>query len=154
MLGRRSRELSLELQLPAFQANRGGPPNQRQPWRPWRPWRFKNQSRHGLRWSMVNHETEPRSGLPPGRSRAQGPVRIAPYHGGIVSRKAWPTLVIAAGDDTVTPLDHAQTIARQIPTARLTVIPGQRHFSNVEVPGAFNPLLRDFLDEVSNPRAR
>lgn len=52
-----------------------------------------------------------------------------------------PTLVIAAGADPVTPLDHAQAIAERIPGARLEVIEGQRHFSNVEAPGEFNQLL-------------
>lgn len=52
-----------------------------------------------------------------------------------------PTLVIAAGADPVTPLDHSQAIAGRIPGARLEVIEGQRHFSNVEAPEAFNRLL-------------
>jgi 3-oxoadipate enol-lactonase len=49
-----------------------------------------------------------------------------------------PTLVIAAGADTVTPLDHSQAIAERIPGARLEVVEGQRHFSNVEAPESFN----------------
>ncbi|MEM7255019.1 MAG: alpha/beta hydrolase, partial [Pseudomonadota bacterium] len=59
-----------------------------------------------------------------------------------------PTLVIAAGDDPVTPVDHAEAIHERISTSRLDVLPGQRHFSNVEVPEAFNAVLVPFLDEV------
>ena len=56
-----------------------------------------------------------------------------------------PTLVIAAGADTVTPLDHSQAIVERISGARLEVIEGQRHFSNVEVPAAFNRVLEKNL---------
>ncbi|MCH9670132.1 MAG: alpha/beta fold hydrolase [Gammaproteobacteria bacterium] len=60
-----------------------------------------------------------------------------------------PTLVIAAGDDPVTPLDHAHAIHDRIDGAELAVLDGQRHFSNVEVPAAFNAALRSFLDRVT-----
>ena len=56
-----------------------------------------------------------------------------------------PTLVIAAGDDPVTPLDHSQTIHANIVGSELAVIEGQRHFSNVEAPTEFNALLDNFL---------
>ena len=52
-----------------------------------------------------------------------------------------PTHVIAAGDDPVTPVEHSQSIANEISNSRLSVLEGQRHFSNVEMPGAFNDLL-------------
>ena len=57
-----------------------------------------------------------------------------------------PTAIIAAGDDPVTPVDHAEAMRDRIAGARLDVIAGQRHFSNVELPGQFNPLLRRHLD--------
>ena len=60
-----------------------------------------------------------------------------------------PTLVIAAGDDSVTPPEHARVIHERIAGSRLEVVPGQRHFSNVESPEAFNPVLRGFLDSVA-----
>lgn len=56
------------------------------------------------------------------------------------------TLVIAAGDDPVTPPALSELMAERIPEAELAVLPGQRHFSNVEVPEAFNPLLINFLE--------
>lgn len=57
-----------------------------------------------------------------------------------------PALVIAAGDDPVTPLDHAQAIRDRIAGARLHVVEGQRHFSNVELPGPFNAALTGWLE--------
>ena len=57
-----------------------------------------------------------------------------------------PTAIIAAGDDPVTPVDHSEAIRDAILGARLDVVAGQRHFSNVEEPAAFNALLRQHLD--------
>jgi 3-oxoadipate enol-lactonase len=57
-----------------------------------------------------------------------------------------PTLVLAAGADPVTPLDHSETIRDRIPGAKLESLPGQRHFSNVEQPDAFNAILTPFLE--------
>lgn len=59
-----------------------------------------------------------------------------------------PTRIIAAGDDPVTPIIRAEEIRDGIPGAALTVIDGQRHFSNVEVPDEFNAVLRRGLDEM------
>ena len=58
-----------------------------------------------------------------------------------------PTHVIAAGSDEVTPLDHAQAIHERVAGSRLSVLPGQRHFSNVEVPERFNALLCEALED-------
>ena len=59
-----------------------------------------------------------------------------------------PTRIIAAGDDPVTPIIRSEEIRDAIPGAKLIVIDGQRHFSNVEVPDEFNPVLRDGLDDM------
>ena len=59
-----------------------------------------------------------------------------------------PTRIIAAGDDPVTPIVRAEEIRDGIEGSRLTVIDGQRHFSNVEVPDTFNVILRRGLDEM------
>ena len=59
-----------------------------------------------------------------------------------------PTLVLGAGDDAVTPPDTVRVIAERIPGARLEILPGLRHFSNVEAPEQFNSVLEPFLDEV------
>lgn len=59
-----------------------------------------------------------------------------------------PTLVLAAGADPVTPVDHSEAIRDRVPGARLEVIDGQRHFSNVEQPEEFNRVLLDFLEHL------
>ena len=61
-----------------------------------------------------------------------------------------PTLIIAAGDAPITPLDHSEAINKRISGSHLEVIPGQRHFSNVEVPILFNTILRKGLDTFAN----
>lgn len=66
-----------------------------------------------------------------------------------LSRITAPTHIIAAGADPVTPVDHSETIAERIRGAKLSVIDGQRHFSNIEKPQAFNKLLMDALDSVT-----
>lgn len=59
-----------------------------------------------------------------------------------------PTRIIAAGADTVTPVDHSEAIRERIAGAKMTVINGQRHFSNVEMPEEFNSVLRAGLDQM------
>jgi 3-oxoadipate enol-lactonase len=61
-----------------------------------------------------------------------------------------PTRIIAAGADPVTPIERSEEILDRVPGATMTVIDGQRHFSNVEVPDRFNAILRGNLDEMSN----
>jgi len=60
-----------------------------------------------------------------------------------------PTQIIAAGDDPATPVDHSQAIHERIANSTLTVIDGQRHFSNVEVSASFNSVLRTGLDKMT-----
>ena len=60
-----------------------------------------------------------------------------------------PTLVLGAGADPATPPEHSRDIHNRIAGSKLVMVPGQRHFSNVEDPASFNPLLRRFLDSVA-----
>lgn len=60
-----------------------------------------------------------------------------------------PTRIIAAGDDTVTPISRSQEMADRIPEATLTVLDGVRHFSNVEAPARFNAALCAALDDLT-----
>ena len=60
-----------------------------------------------------------------------------------------PTRIIAAGDDPVTPLVRAEEIREGIAGSELCVVEGRRHFSNVEAPEEFNPLLRAGLDRFT-----
>ena len=59
-----------------------------------------------------------------------------------------PTRIIAAGDDPATPVAQSMAIHQRISHSLLEVIEGQRHFSNVEVPDMFNPILRQGLDAM------
>ena len=62
-----------------------------------------------------------------------------------LSAIACPTLVIVGREDGSTPPAAAETIARQIPGARLVVLDHAAHLSNIEQAGAFNAALRAFL---------
>lgn len=56
-----------------------------------------------------------------------------------------PTLVLVGEDDGVTPIGDAEIMASAIPNARLEVIRGAGHLSNLEQPQAFNAALLEFL---------
>lgn len=56
-----------------------------------------------------------------------------------------PTLVLVGEHDAVTPLGDAQEMASTISGARLEVIPGAGHLSNLERPETFNAHLLEFL---------
>jgi 3-oxoadipate enol-lactonase len=63
-----------------------------------------------------------------------------------------PTLVIVGSEDTVTPLEDAQIMASTIPNAKLEIIPGAGHLSNLEQPELFNRVLLEFLEPFRNAR--
>jgi 3-oxoadipate enol-lactonase len=56
-----------------------------------------------------------------------------------------PTLVITSTGDTLIPPEATTPMAEQIPGARLEVIEGAGHLSNLEAPDRFNELLREHL---------
>jgi 3-oxoadipate enol-lactonase len=58
---------------------------------------------------------------------------------------ACPALVIVGDQDEVTPINLAEVMARDIPQATLTVIPGAAHLANMQQPDAFNRALWAFL---------
>jgi pimeloyl-ACP methyl ester carboxylesterase len=58
-----------------------------------------------------------------------------------------PTLVITSTGDTLIPPEASSPMAEQIPGARLEVIEGAGHLSNLEAPEDFNRLLHGFLVE-------
>lgn len=64
---------------------------------------------------------------------------------GRLSEVKAPTLVIVGDQDAGTPPAMSQAIAAAIPGARLEVIAGASHLSNIEQAEAFNRLLLDFL---------
>lgn len=56
-----------------------------------------------------------------------------------------PTLVLVGEEDLLTPISDAEIMANAIPNARLEVIRGAGHLSNLEQPLAFNAALLEFL---------
>jgi pimeloyl-ACP methyl ester carboxylesterase len=58
-----------------------------------------------------------------------------------------PTLIIVGDHDQpfIAPCEY---MAKKIPGARLEVIDGAGHSSNLDQPEAFNRVLRDFLDDL------
>lgn len=56
-----------------------------------------------------------------------------------------PTLIVTADQD-YTPVVYKEYYTRQIPGARLAVIPDSRHMLPVERPNEFNRVVTDFLD--------
>lgn len=62
-----------------------------------------------------------------------------------------PTLVIVGRDDALTPPALAESLAARIAGARLEVIPGAGHISNLDNPAAFNRALQTFLASLPPP---
>jgi pimeloyl-ACP methyl ester carboxylesterase len=58
-----------------------------------------------------------------------------------------PTLVLVGSDDALTPPSAAEAMAARIPGARLEVLAGAGHVSNLEAPEAFTGALRRFFEE-------
>jgi pimeloyl-ACP methyl ester carboxylesterase len=64
---------------------------------------------------------------------------------------AIPTLVVVGAEDEVTKPGESQLLARSIRGARIEVIEGAGHLSNIEQPETFNTVLRAFLAALPSP---
>ncbi len=62
---------------------------------------------------------------------------------------AVPTLVVVGEDDRLTPPDDAALMAEAIPGARMIMIPGAGHLSNMEQPVLFNRAVEEFAAAVA-----
>jgi pimeloyl-ACP methyl ester carboxylesterase len=60
-----------------------------------------------------------------------------------------PTLVIVGAEDRIAPPHIARAMADAIPNARIEVLQGAGHISNVESPHDFNAALERFLSDVA-----
>lgn len=58
-----------------------------------------------------------------------------------------PAHIVVGDEDTLTPPAMSRAMAVRIPGARLTVIEGAGHLSNIEQPRAFNRAVLAFLME-------
>ncbi len=56
-----------------------------------------------------------------------------------------PTLVVAGGDDRLTPLSYSEELAKAIPGAQLATIPRAGHLAYLEAPARFASLVLGFL---------
>ena len=56
-----------------------------------------------------------------------------------------PATIVTGAEDAVIPIEEAQAMARAIPGAQLTILPGAGHLSNLEVPHAFDAALHAAL---------
>lgn len=63
-----------------------------------------------------------------------------------------PTLILVGEHDPATPVKSARQIQAQIPHAKLEVLPGAYHLSNVEASEQFNKFLVEFLKQSSSNR--
>jgi 3-oxoadipate enol-lactonase len=59
-----------------------------------------------------------------------------------------PTLIIVGDQDLVTPVDLSNELVDLIPDARMQVIDGAGHLTNLERPDEFNTILDPFITEV------
>lgn len=66
----------------------------------------------------------------------------------LLSEIACPTLILVGEQDGLTPPADAKLMAGKIKKARLEIIPGAGHLSNLENPEAFNSAVRKFLESL------
>ena len=66
-------------------------------------------------------------------------------HTDILNKIDVPTLVVVGELDTLTPPSLAKDIANEIPNAKLEIISGAGHLSNIEQPKMFNNVVINFL---------
>ena len=64
----------------------------------------------------------------------------------VLPQIAVPTLILQGAKDVLTPLAVAERMARAIPGAQLTVLPGGTHYAAVEMPHELNRHLARFWD--------
>ena len=67
----------------------------------------------------------------------------------LLKRITCPAQIIVGELDLPTPPSDAQLMADRIPGARLAIIPGAAHLSNLEEPASFNELVRSFVETVT-----
>jgi 3-oxoadipate enol-lactonase len=59
-----------------------------------------------------------------------------------------PTLIVVGDQDFITPVDLSNELVDLIPEARMQVIAGAGHLTNLEKPDEFNALVGEFLDRL------
>jgi pimeloyl-ACP methyl ester carboxylesterase len=72
-------------------------------------------------------------------------MRDRPDSSPVLEKIQVPTLVIVGSEDSLTPPEEAEALARSIPDAWLVRIPGAGHLSNLEAPIEFNHAVGGFM---------
>lgn len=85
---------------------------------------------------------------PAGIARALRGMAARPDSFDLLPRIDCPTLVLVGEEDVLTPPAEAEMLAKAIPGAKLAIIPGAGHLSNLEQPERFNRLLAGFLGQL------
>lgn len=85
---------------------------------------------------------------PAGVAAAQRGMAERPDQGPLLPRIAVPALIVVGEEDELTPPEESARMAREIPGARLVVIPEAGHLASLERPEAFNDALREWLREL------
>lgn len=60
-----------------------------------------------------------------------------------------PVMVIVGNEDTLTSVAEAKSLAQGIPGARLVIVEGSGHLTNLEQPEVFAALVSEFVESVS-----
>lgn len=87
-----------------------------------------------------------RRATPAGVATMQEAMAARPDSTPLLGSIAVPALVLVGSQDTVTPPEEAERMAAAIPGARLEVLDGAGHLSNLERWDRFNAVLGDFLE--------
>jgi pimeloyl-ACP methyl ester carboxylesterase len=66
----------------------------------------------------------------------------------ILARYGGPALILVGEKDALTPVENSTQMLNLMSGAKLVVIPGAGHLSNMEAPEAFNRSLDDFLSQL------
>jgi pimeloyl-ACP methyl ester carboxylesterase len=60
-----------------------------------------------------------------------------------------PVALIFGEEDAITTVEEGKRMAAEIPDARLTLVPGAGHLSNLEMPAEFNRAVLSLVEDVS-----
>ncbi len=84
-------------------------------------------------------------GTPAGVAASQRGMAKRPDSTPTLAAIACPTLVVCGAEDTLTPPPESEKMAKAVAGAKLAMIPGAGHLSNLENVAAFNDALTSFL---------
>jgi pimeloyl-ACP methyl ester carboxylesterase len=81
-----------------------------------------------------------------GAQRAMAARRDSTY---ILAGVDFPVLIVVGSEDTLTPIAEAESFRNGIRGARLCIVDGAGHLSNIERPEEFNKIMTEFIKPMS-----